>query len=321
MTQIARRALLATPLLLPAAARAQAWPSQPIKLVVPYAPGGATDVIARLVAEGMSQNLPQRVVVENRTGAGGNIGAGAVARATDGHTLLFSNTGHAVNRALYARLDYDPATDLLPITIVAESPMVLLVPNSAPYRDVAGLVAAAKADPEKLSYATTGTGGVLQLVTLLLQQAAGIRMQDVPYRGSGPAAQDVISGRLDVLYDAGFSAFPLAQGGQARALAVSSAQRSAVMPDVPTIGEAGYPAATFSVWQCIFAPKATPEAVLGRVQQAVEAAIREPALARRLTELGAERLIANPVPEAARYVSAEMTRWETVLREAGIRPQ
>ncbi|RVT90606.1 tripartite tricarboxylate transporter substrate binding protein [Rhodovarius crocodyli] len=321
MPQIARRALLATPFLLPAAARAQAWPNQPIKLVVPYAAGGATDVIARLVAEGMSQNLPQRVVVENRTGAGGNIGAGAVARATDGHTLLFSNTGHAVNRALYARLDYDPATDLLPITIVAESPMVLLVPNSAPYRDVAGLVAAAKADPEKLSYATTGTGGVLQLVTLLLLRAAGIQMQDVPYRGSGPAAQDVISGRLDVLYDAGFSAFPLAQGGQARALAVSSAQRSAVMPDVPTIGEAGYPAATFSVWQCLFAPKGTPEAVLGRVQQAVQAAIREPALARRLTELGAERLIANPVPEAARYVSAEMTRWETVLREAGIRPQ
>lgn len=321
MPPISRRFLLAAPALLPVAAGAQSWPNQPIRLVVPYAAGGATDVIARLVAEGMSQRLPQRVVVENRTGAGGNIGAGAVARATDGHTLLFSNTGHAVNRALYARLDYDPATDLVPITIVAESPMVLLVPNSAPWRDVAGLVAAAKADPEKLSYATTGTGGVLQLVTLLLTRAAGIRMQDVPYRGSGPAAQDVVAGRLDVLYDAGFSAFPLAQGGQARALAVSSAQRSPVMPDVPTIAEAGYPAATFSVWQCIFAPRSLPEPALGRVQQAVAEALAEPALRRRLTELGAERLIANSVSEAGRYVTAEMTRWETVLREAGIQPQ
>ncbi|WP_160119729.1 Bug family tripartite tricarboxylate transporter substrate binding protein [Rhodovarius lipocyclicus] len=321
MPPISRRLLLAAPALLPVAAGAQSWPNQPIRLVVPYAAGGATDVIARLVAEGMSQRLPQRVVVENRTGAGGNIGAGAVARATDGHTLLFSNTGHAVNRALYARLDYDPANDLVPITIVAESPMVLLVPNSAPWRDVAGLVAAAKADPEKLSYATTGTGGVLQLVTLLLTRAAGIRMQDVPYRGSGPAAQDVVAGRLDVLYDAGFSAFPLAQGGQARALAVSSAQRSPVMPDVPTIAEAGYPAATFSVWQCIFAPRSLPEPALGRVQQAVAEALAEPALRRRLTELGAERLIANSVSEAGRYVTAEMTRWETVLREAGIQPQ
>lgn len=321
MPSISRRLLLAAPALLPVAAGAQSWPNQPIKLVVPYAAGGATDVIARLVAEGMSQRLPQRVVVENRTGAGGNIGAGAVARATDGHTLLFSNTGHAVNRALYARLDYDPANDLVPITIVAESPMVLLVPNSAPWRDVAGLVAAAKADPEKLSYATTGTGGVLQLVTLLLTRAAGIRMQDVPYRGSGPAAQDVVAGRLDVLYDAGFSAFPLAQGGQARALAVSSAQRSPVMPDVPTIAEAGYPAATFSVWQCIFAPRGMPEPALGRVRQAVAEALAEPALRRRLTELGAERLIANSVSEAGRYVTAEMTRWETVLREAGIQPQ
>lgn len=321
MPPISRRSLLAAPALLPVAAGAQSWPNQPIRLVVPYAAGGATDVIARLVAEGMSQRLPQRVVVENRTGAGGNIGAGAVARATDGHTLLFSNTGHAVNRALYARLDYDPANDMVPITIVAESPMVLLVPNSAPWRDVAGLVAAAKADPEKLSYATTGTGGVLQLVTLLLTRAAGIRMQDVPYRGSGPAAQDVVAGRLDVLYDAGFSAFPLAQGGQARALAVSSAQRSPVMPDVPTIAEAGYPAATFSVWQCIFAPRSMPEPALGRVQQAVAEALAEPALRRRLTELGAERLIANSVSEAGRYVTAEMTRWETVLREAGIQPQ
>ncbi len=320
-----RRAMLALslPSLAPPLARAQGeWPSQPIRMVMPYAAGGPTDVIARLLADALSPRLGQRVVVENRTGAGGNIGAASVARAVpDGHTLLFTNTGHAVNRALYARLDYDPATDLTPVTIIAESPMVLLVPAASPDRGLADFVARARARPEGLSYASAGAGGALQLVSLLFLQAAGIRMTEVSYRGSAPAYQDLLAGRLDMLYDAGPSAFPVALAGQARALVVSGPARSPVMPDLPTIAEAGFPAATFSVWQVVLAPARTPPLVLERLQREIAAVLGDGPLRARLIEMGAERVLANSVPEAGQYVTAEMTRWAHVLREAGVQPQ
>lgn len=328
---LSRRALLAgaaaatAALAAPAVVRAQpgaTWPNQPIRMVLPYAPGGPTDVIARLVCDTLSQRLPQRVVVENRTGAGGNIGASAVAKARpDGATFLFTNTGHAVNRALYARLDYDPAKDLAPVTIVAEGPMVLLVPNGSPAKTLAEFVERVRAKPGEYSYGSTGTGGALQLVSLLFAKAAGLRMEEVPYRGSAPAAQDLVAGRVEMLYDAGVTGFPLATSGQARALAVSSAQRSAVMPEVPTVAEAGFPEATFSVWQAVLAPSGTPAPILERLQQEIAAVLAEGSLRARLTELGAERIVANTPAEARAYVDAEMARWERVLREAGVRPQ
>lgn len=312
---------LAPPLASPALAQAE-WPTQPIRMVMPYAAGGPTDVIARLLADAISPRLGQRVVVENRTGAGGNIGAAAVARAApDGYTFLFSNTGHAVNQALYARLDYDPRNDLVPVTIVAESPMVLLVPNAAPDRSLADFVARARARPEGLSYASSGTGGALQLVTLLLLQAAGIKMTEISYRGSAPALQDLLAGRLDMLYDAGPSAFPVAQSGQARALVVSGPARSPVMPNLPTVAEAGFPAATFSVWQVVLAPARTPAPILDRMNREIAAVLADGPLRARLIEMGAERVVANSVPEAARYVAEEMTRWGNVLRAAGVQQQ
>jgi tripartite-type tricarboxylate transporter receptor subunit TctC len=309
----------------PAPGQAQAgasWPDQPVRMVLPYAAGGPTDVIARLLCDTLSQRLPQRIVVENRTGAGGNIGASAVAKARpDGGTFLFTNTGHAVNRALYARLDYDPARDLTPVSIIAEGPMVLLVPTDSPDRTLADFVARIRARPGEVSYGSTGTGGALQLVSLLLARAAGLRMEEVPYRGSAPAAQDLVAGRVGMLYDAAPTAIPLAASGQARALAVSSAQRSTLLPEVPTIAEAGFPAATFSVWQGVFAPSGTPAPILDRLRQAIAAVLAEGSLRTRLTELGAERILANTPAEARAYVDAEMARWETVLREAGVRPQ
>jgi tripartite-type tricarboxylate transporter receptor subunit TctC len=322
---IHRRTALAAGLALAAPGlRAQTaeWPTRPVRMILPYSAGGPTDVIARVLSDALSQRLPQRVVVENRTGAGGNIGASAVAKsAPDGTTFLFTNTGHAVNRSLYVRLDYDPAVDLVPVSIIAESPMVLLVPNTLEARDVAGLVALARARPNGLTYATSGSGGALQLVSLLFLQAAGLQMQEVPYRGSAPAAQDLIAGRLEMLYDAGITAFPLATSGQARALAVSSTRRSAVMPAVPTIGEAGFPAASFSVWQGVLAPRGTPQPVIDAMQRAIAGVLAEPALRQRLTELGAETILGNPPAEAQRYVAAEMDRWQGVLRAAGIQPQ
>jgi tripartite-type tricarboxylate transporter receptor subunit TctC len=311
--------LLAAPLV----ARAQGdWPRETIRWILPYAAGGPTDLIARIVAERLSQALPQRVVVENRAGAGGNIGAAAVARATpDGHTWLFHNTGLAVARALFRTLDYDPERDLVPVTVLAESPMVMLVPGHSPDRTVADFVARARANPGRLTYASSGTGGALQLVTLLLMRAARIQLEEISYRGSAPAYQDLIAGRLDLLYDAALSALPQAAQGQVRALAVSSAQRSRAAPALPTIAEAGFPDASFSVWQALLAPRATPAPILARMQAAIAAVLAEPAIITRLTELGAERLIGNSVADANTTITAEITRWTTVLRDAGVQPQ
>ncbi|MBU8544701.1 MULTISPECIES: Bug family tripartite tricarboxylate transporter substrate binding protein [Roseomonadaceae] len=318
---IARRALLAAPALLALPARAQGtWPDRPIRMVLPYAAGGATDVIGRLVADRLSQRLPQRVVMENRTGAGGAIGSSFVAKAPgDGHTLLFHNIGHAVTKAIYPQLDYDPAADLKPVSIVAESPMVLLVPPNSPHRTLADLVAFARANPDKLGYGSTGGGGALQLVSLLFLREAGIKMTEIPYRGGAPAALDLASGTLDMLYDAGLTGFGLARGERARALAISGPSRSPVMPDVPTMAESGFPGATFMVWQAILAPATTPDPLVARIQTEVAAVLAEPTTRARLLELGAERLVGNGPAEAQAFVTAEMAKWAVILREAGVR--
>ncbi|MDB5375889.1 MAG: Tripartite-type tricarboxylate transporter, receptor component TctC [Rubritepida sp.] len=319
-TNITRRLALTAPTLLAAPALAQeAWPARTIRMVLPYAPGGATDVICRLIADKLSQRLPQRVVVENRSGAGGNIGASAVARsAPDGYTLLFTNNGHAVNKLLYTTLDYDPEKDLVPITIVAESPMLLVVPSSRPWRTLEDFVAAVRAAPDRYTYGTTGGGGTLQLVSILLLQAAGLRMTDVPYRGSGPAYLDLTAGTLDMLYDASASSLPLVQSGQVRGLAVSTPRRAASLPDLPSVAEA-YPAAAFSVWQTICAPTGTPAPIIARLHREIGAVLVE--LRARLTELGVERIVGNTPEEAANYIAEETRRWPAVFRAAGIQAQ
>lgn len=311
----------------PVPARAQPapapdWPDRPVRWVLPYAAGGPTDLIARILADALSQRLPQRVVVENRSGAGGAIGAGLVARAApDGATFLFSNNGHVVLRPLYPRLDFDPEGDFAAVSVVAESPMVLLVPPNAPWRTVAEFVAAARAAPGRLTYGSTGGGGVLQLVSLLFIRSAGLRMQEVAYRGSGPAVQDLAAGRLDMLYDAGLTGFALARGGQGRALVVSAPQRSPVMPDVPTVVEAGYPDATFAVFQVVLAPARTPEPIVERLSREIAAVLREPAIRARLAELGAERVVGSTPAEAAALMRRETRRWATILAETGTQPQ
>ncbi|MBC9205283.1 tripartite tricarboxylate transporter substrate binding protein [Roseomonas aerophila] len=318
MWLLAGLAALATPL----SARAADLPNKPIKLVVIASAGGPTDLVARLLADGLSRRLPQRVLVENRTGAGGNIAASAVAHAeADGATLLFTNTSHAVNRVLYNNLDYDPVADLVPVTVVAESPMVLLVPPNSPDRSVADLVARAKREPGRLRYASAGNGGALQLVSLLFLRAAGVKMEEVAYRGSAPAVLDIAAGRIDMLYDAGITAFASAQGGQARALVVSAPNRSPVAPDVPTVAEAGLPDATFSVWQVMMAPARTPPAVITTLQSATAAVLAEDAVRRQLATLGVDRIVGNNPAEARDYVAAEVARWEGVLREAGVSVQ
>jgi tripartite-type tricarboxylate transporter receptor subunit TctC len=319
---LAAAGLLAAPLPLRAQDAVAEWPKGTVRMIMPFSAGGPTDLIARLIADRLSQRLAQRVVVENRTGAGGTIGASMAAKsAGDGLTLLFTNISLAVARSLYAQLDFDPTKDLVPLTIVAESPMVVLVPNQRPWKTLGEFVAAVRAEPGKYTYATAGGGGALQLVSLLLLRAAGLQMQEVPYRGSAPAILDLTAGTLDLVYDAGPTAFPLARGGQARALAVSAAQRSPAMPELPTVVEAGFPEAVFSVWQVILVPSTTPPALRARIGAELGAVLAEPAMRARLQEMGAERVLGSTPEEAARYVGAEMARWDGILRAAGIRPQ
>jgi tripartite-type tricarboxylate transporter receptor subunit TctC len=316
-----RRTLLGA-LALPLAARAAEWPERPVRVIMPYAAGGPTDIICRLLCDRLSQRLPQRFVVENRTGGGGVIAAGLVAKAeADGHTLLFSNIGHAVLGALYASMDFNPARDFRAITIIAESPMVLLVPPNAPWRTLAEFVAAVKAAPGRYGYVSAGGGGALQLASLLFLREAGLRMEEIAYRGSAPAVPDLAAGSVAMMYDAAATGFQLARNGQARALAVSSAQRSAVAPEVPTIGEAGYPGASFAVWQCFLAPRAVPDAVVARLHTEIAAILAEEPVRRRMADLGAERLIGNPPAEAEAFLQAETAKWAAILREAGVRPQ
>ncbi len=317
-----RRAVLAAPFAASLAVSAQAqeaWPTRPVRLIMPYAAGGPTDLMGRLLADGLSQRLGQRVVVENRTGAGGTIGASIVAKApADGHTLLFNNVSHAGYRAIYPRLDFDPEADFVPVTVLAESPMVLLVPPNSPDRTLADFVARVRAQPGRFTYGTSGGGGALQFVALLLIRAAGLRMTEVSYRGSSVAVPDLAAGTLDMLYDAGLTGFAVARGGQARALVVSSAGRSAAAPDVPTVGESGFPEATFGVWQAVFAPRGTPEVVVGRLARESAAILAEPAMRARLLDLGVERILSLPPTEARDYVAREAAKWDAILREAGV---
>lgn len=313
-----RRSLLATaaaPLLLPGAdASAQEeWPSRPVRILLPYSTGGSTDIVARLVADLMSQRLPQRVLVENRTGAGGTIAASATAKSRpDGTTLLFTNVGYVASRFVAPSLDFDPDTDLKAVTIATEGPMVLLVGPNSPFRTVQDLVDAARRAPDHLTFGSSG-GGALQLTALGFLRAAGIRMTEVAYRGSGQAVPDLANGRLDMMFDSGVAGFALARSGQVRALAVTSPRRSAVMPDLPTMAEIGLPEASFSLWQMLMAPSATPAELVDRIRLAFVQALTDPSIRDRLAELGAERVIGNTPAEAQRYVVAEMVRWREVL--------
>ena len=312
MPPFACRALAACLALLPITAHA--FPERPIRLVVPYAAGGATDVIARILAEALGPILPQPVVVENRAGAGGMVGAEAVARATpDGHTLLLNNTGHAVLRVVVASPPVDPHTSLVGITILAESPMVMLVANNHPARDLREFVAMARAAPNRFDYGSTGGGGTLQMAAILFQRAAGVQMNEIPYRGGAPATLDLAAGRIAVVFDAGATGFQTARGGQARAFAVTTAARNPTAPEIPTLREMGVDA-EMAVWQAVFAPAATPRPVREVLQAAIARALAGEALRARLAGLGADRIPALGIAETEAYLAAEVTRWEALMR-------
>ena len=314
-----RPLLLAAPLLAMASrARAQAgWPDRPVRIIVAFTAGGTTDIIARIVGAQLSQMWGQPVVVENRPGAGGNIGTEFVVRsAPDGYTLIIGSNGPlAVNQSLYRTMPYDARRDLAAITLLAEVSNILVVSPSSPIRSVTDLVARAKAQPGRLSYGSTGVGTAAHLAGALLDQMAGIETLHVPYRGA-VAVNDLLSGRLDCMFATAPSVIEQVRQGQLRAIAVSSRRRSRNLPDLPTMIESGFPGFDASSWFGMAAPARTPPAVVNKIATDTIAVLRRPEIERQLIEGGAEP-VANTPAEFTAFIASEMTRWAEIVRKAG----
>ncbi len=309
-----RRCLLAALALLAALpAAAQEYPNRVIRFIVSAAPGGSNDTVARVLSEALTGQLPHPVIVENRPGAQGMLGAQAVVSAPpDGHTALLSNTGQAGLRAMAPNAPIDVATALTPVAVLAESPMVMLVANNVPARDLREFLAMARAEPGRFDYATSSGAGTLTLAALLFIKTTGLEMNAVPYRGGAPAQMDVIAGRIGVVFDVATVALHTARAGQARAFAVSSAQRSPFAPEVPTWREMGVDA-EMTVWQALWVSAATPRPIQQALHDAVARVLRTERFRARMAELGADRVLDLDLDQAKAYVAAEVVRWESLL--------
>ncbi len=321
MVKTTRRALLATPVLLALPAYAQTWPSRPIRIIVPFPPGGLVDVLARSIAQPLSAALGQPVVVENRVGAGGNIGADAAAKsAPDGHVLLATSMGPvAVNQFIYRSMPYDTQTAFAPITLLASTPKVMCVTNARPWRSVADVVAAAKAEPGRLTAGSAGAGSSLHLALELFKRATGTDIQHVPYRGAGPALTDLVAGQIDLVIDNLPNILGQITGNQVRPLAVATPQRLPQLPNVPTMAEGGIDF-VFGTAFGLVAPAGTPEPIIMRVATLVRDALREPMIGGRLTEQGA--IVGGGGPaEFAALIAREKAVLEPVIRAANIRAE
>jgi tripartite-type tricarboxylate transporter receptor subunit TctC len=309
----------ATTLAYSCVARAQPWPSRFVKLVCPIAAGGTIDGTARIVAAKLSEIWGQQVVVENKTGAAGNIAAEAVARADpDGYTVYIATFGHAANTFLYPSINYDPIADFAPVSLIGLYPNIMVLPNSSPAHSVGEFIAYAKANKGKLTYASAGHGSSLHLAGELFQRMAGIEMKHVPYRGAAPAFNDLIPGRVDVMFNLVPSGLPLARAGKVRALAVATEQRIAAAPELPTIAESGVPGFEVSSWSGLFAPAKTPPEIVRKISTDTIAALADPAFKEKLETLGV--VVIGSTPEGlAKFLKSEMDKWGPLIRDVGIR--
>jgi tripartite-type tricarboxylate transporter receptor subunit TctC len=298
-------------------ARAQAWPNRVVRIIVPFAPGGPTDTIARVVADRLAKTWGQQVVIENRSGAGTNIGAEIAARSDpDGYTIFMGGATMAVNRNFYRTLSYDPVADFAPVSLIVSFSFFMFVPNSSPARSVKEFIAFAGQNKGKVTFASPGTGSAPHLCGELFRQTAGIEMTHVPYRGAGPAMNDLIPGRVDVLFSGG-ATYEYAKSGQVRALGITSAKRSPSAPDVPTIAEAALPGFEVSSWFAFFAPAKTPPDILRKMNADCVAALADPAVKGRLEQLSYDVESSSPEGLAA-LLRAEIDKWGVVLKRAGI---
>ena len=312
-------ALGAATLARPALAQGE-WPNQPVRLIVPFAAGGPTDVPARLFADEVSKLLPQRVIVENRTGAGVVVGTEVVANAPkDGHTLLYSTIAHSVLRPLFPRLPFDPVADFRPAALLGVIPMLLLVNKDLPAKDLPGLVQLFRKEPGKYDYGSSGNGGAVHLATeLFLKRAGDLKVNHVPYRGSAAGMPDLLSGRLAMFMDVAAGGLSYHQRGEARALGVSSDKRLPQLPEVPTFAEGGVRNAESYTWHMVFAPAGTPAPVVQAINAAFNRAAAMESVQRRLSDL-TMAVRSDTTPEtAAKWLADEVAKWEAVIRGAGI---
>jgi tripartite-type tricarboxylate transporter receptor subunit TctC len=295
------------------------YPERPVRIVVPFAPGGGTDVVARTLAQEMARDLGAAVVIENKPGAGTIIGTQAVATSIpDGYTLLMGTFSHAVNPSLNANLPYDPHRDFAPVALVARSFNVVVVNPGSSIRSIADLIAAAKASPGKLSYGTFGIGTSAHLAGELFKDMAKVDLTMVPYKGAAPAITDLIGGQIDVMFTTVASAAALVESGQLRAIAVTSAERSPAFAQLPTVAEAGVPGYTAESWYGLFAPARTPADIISRLNKSAASAVRSEAF-KKLSANEGLVMIARPPEELDRYVRSEEERWRAVIRDAGIK--
>ena len=302
----------------PAAAQDK-YPSKPVRIIVPFAAGGTTDIFARLLAEQLSRQLGQQFVIDNRGGAGGNIGTDAVAKAApDGYTLVMGTVGtHAINSSLYARMPYDPQVDFVPVAFTAGVPNLMVVnKGNVKAQTVRDFIAEAKAAPKPLTMASSGNGTSIHLSGELFKQQTGVSLTHVPYRGSGPAVNDLVGGQVDVMFDNLPSSIEQVRAGNLRAIAVTGKQRSPALPDVPTVAESGLPGFEAESWFALFAPKGTPEAVVQVLNAEVRKALETPDVSKRFAELGGEIKIMTP-QELGAYAAGERGKWAKVVKASG----
>lgn len=312
-----RRACGAAVLLLAAVGTAaQDFPQRTVKLVAPFAPAGAVDILARILAERLAPMYGQSVVVENKPGASGHLGAQLVAKAPgDGYTLLVGTIGIHAAHGSYKKLTYDPAAELQPIAILGESPNVVVVPANSPYRSFADLLADAKANPGKINAANAGAGSSVHMITALFELMAGVRVKQIPYKGSGPALVDLIGGQVDVMFDNMSSSLPHVQSGKLRALAITGPARDKRLPGVPTIAEAGVPGYSGTSWFTVAAPRGMPPALVERLNKDVQRAMATPEAVAQLDKLGIT-FTPNTPEQAAAYFRSETVKWNRVIEAA-----
>jgi tripartite-type tricarboxylate transporter receptor subunit TctC len=309
--------------LLPAGAiAAELYPTRPIHLIVPYPPGGGTDIVGRLLGEKLSASLKQPIVVDNRGGAGGVLGTEVAAKATpDGYTLLLAPSSHVINPSIFAKLPYDTVKDFAPITMVASAAILMAINPRVTATTVRGFVDTAKADPKAITnYGSAGVGTVFHLTGQMFNELSGLTLQHVPYRGGGPTVTALLAGEVPLAFETMLSLQPHVRAGTLRALAITSAQRSPTMPEIPTTAEAGFPQLVADNSYALFAPAGTPAPILAQLHDATVPALALPDLRDRLREQGAE-VVGGSSAELRAYVAAEIPKWQALARQAGVKPE
>lgn len=298
---------------------AQTYPTKPIRLIVPYAPGGNADILARVDAQKLAEAFGQQVVVDNRVGANGIVGTDLCAKAPpDGYTLLYVASGHATNPTLYGKLPYDSIKDFDPIGFTASSPLLVAVALNVPAKSVKELIALAKAQPRKLNYATAGTASSGHLSAILFNTMAGLEIVHVPYKSVAQATTDLIGGQIQVMFPSITSVLPHVKANRVRSLAITSAQRSALLPDIPTVAESGLPGYDMTIWNGILAPARIPKPIVARLNAQLREISQAPDVKARFASIGADPMYGTPEALSA-FIKSEIIKWDKILRAAGVR--